>query len=233
MIGAIDRAGELHVETPEGVDLTLRPAGPIARGLALAIDLSIRFGINIAVWISLAFLGALGFGTAFVVAFLLEWFYPVAFEVLANGRTPGKRSLGLVVVNADATPVGLTESLLRNLLIAADFLPLFYFAGVAAICSNERFQRLGDLAAGTLVVHSRELDRSRAKHLDQIRPRVSPVPLRSEEQLALFAFAERLPELSEARGIELADILTDLSGASGPDGVRELLRIGRGVASDL
>ena len=98
-------------------------------------------------------LAGLGQGLMLLGFFLLEWFYPVFFE-LRSGATPGKRAMGLRVVHDDGTPVGAVASVIRNLLRVADFLPLFYAAGLVSCLVDRDFRRLGDLAAGTLVVHS-------------------------------------------------------------------------------
>ena len=234
-------AGVLHgasvrLETPEGIDLELRPAGPVPRGLALAIDETIAQIGSSLVLIALAVLGEAGFGLSLVVFFLVEWFYPVLFEVLRGGQTPGKRMMGLRVVNVDATPIEWNASLLRNVLRVADFLPGFYLAGLCSICITGRFQRLGDLAAGTLVVHDEQpiVDRDavRSDPLATLGAARAAMTLRSDEQRALLAFAERQEQLSDARSIELADLLQGLSGAPGEAGRRELLRIANGIAGE-
>ncbi len=137
--------------TPEGVDLTLVPAGAIARVSAFALDLMIRGTLLGLVAAVLAMLGAFGMGLFLLLAFLVEWFYPVLFEV-GSGATPGKRSFGLLVVESDGRPVGLAASVIRNLLRTADFLPFLFGFGILFMLFHPRFQRLGDLAAGTLVV---------------------------------------------------------------------------------
>jgi len=221
---------EFRVETPEGIELEIRPAGPVGRGLAYSIDLLIRFGIWTAVSIPMQMTGELGLGLLLLLAFCLEWFYPVLFEVKAGGRTPGKRMLDLQVVNVDATPTGWTASIVRNLLRVADFFPLFYVAGLVSMICSDRFQRLGDVAAGTIVIHQRKEKGDGALALTTDSSRPAPVALRPDEQRALVDFADRQAALSEDRRIELADILTPLTDARGADGLRELLRIARGVA---
>src|SRR5207342_2574723 len=94
-----------------------------------------------------------GSGILLILWFALEWFYPTICEVWFNGATPGKKFLGLLVLHADGTPVGLPASLIRNLLRAVDFLPFLYGFGLLAMLLNRDFQRLGDIAGGTLVVY--------------------------------------------------------------------------------
>ena len=94
------------VETPEGIDLILRPAGLMPRALAFGIDLLIRGAILLAAFIVLGLLGQFGAGLGTILYFLVNWWYPVLFEVLYQGRTPGKKVMGLRVVHDDGTPVG-------------------------------------------------------------------------------------------------------------------------------
>jgi uncharacterized RDD family membrane protein YckC len=100
-----------EIETPEGVELHLRAAGVVSRSLAFSIDLSLRVLVYILLSIVLAFAGRMGQGVFLIAFFLLEWFYPVLFEMYWHGETPGKRMFGLRVVNDNGTPVGWGESL--------------------------------------------------------------------------------------------------------------------------
>ena len=144
------------VQTPEGVDLALPVAGPAPRGLACGLDLVLQGVVLSSAQTLLFSAGQTGFaiGLYLIAAFLTVWFYPVLFEVLGRGQTPGKRIVGIRVVHEDGTPIGWSASVLRNFLLVADFLPLLYLAGVVSMCVDSSFRRLGDLAAGTLVVHA-------------------------------------------------------------------------------
>lgn len=208
------------IETPEGVELRLRLAGPAPRALAWLIDVAARLvGYGIAS-IPLALLGRVGQGLFFLVLFLGEWFYPVLFEVWAGGATPGKKLVGLAVVHDDGTPVGWGSALLRNLLRFADFLPLAYGAGLATMLFHPDFKRLGDLAAGTVVVHVEQLERPlRAVDAPPLPP---PVPLDPDEQRAVVAFAERMPLWGPARAAELASLAAPLVDARGGTAVERL-----------
>jgi len=204
--GALDTLRS--VETPEGIALGLRPAGPLSRMVAWLIDAILRFAAVYVLVLGLSILGKFGLGLLLIAVFLLEWLYPVAFELLMDGQTIGKRALGLRVLCDDATPVTLSASLLRNLLRAVDFLPMLYGLGVAAMLTNRDFKRLGDLAAGTLVVYVARPRRSQA--LVKAQPLTPPVALEAEEQQALVGFAERLSELSPERARELAALAEPL-----------------------
>ena len=165
--------------------------------LAWLIDFMLRVVVAIGLSIPVAVLGSFGMGLALIIFFVLEWFYPVVFEVLRDGSTPGKKMLDLRVVHADGTPVGWSSSMLRNLLRAADFLPLFYGIGFLCALLSGNFRRLGDLAAGTLVVY-RDSERERSAQ-KKVRPVPPAVSLNLDEQRAVIGFAQRLPRLSRSR----------------------------------
>ncbi len=147
----LDTARE--IPTPEGIELNLRLAGPVARALAWAVDLLLRVAVFGVLGIPLAMLGSVGGGIYLILWFGLEWLYPTVFEVYFGGATPGKRALALMVLHSDGTPVGLSASLTRNLLRAVDFLPFLYGFGLLAMVLSRDFQRLGDIAGGTVVVY--------------------------------------------------------------------------------
>jgi uncharacterized RDD family membrane protein YckC len=145
-----------RIATPEGVELELVLAGLASRFMAEIVDAAlIVLGV-----LALIAVAAIAGGTAGLVIvsiaigglMLLSVCYHVAFEVLAAGRTPGKRINRLRVVMDGGGPVGLRASAVRNLLRLLEGPPLFYVPAVVAILATRRNQRLGDLAAGTLVV---------------------------------------------------------------------------------
>ena len=103
-----------QIETPEGIDLPLRPAGLMPRALAFGFDLGLRGLILGILFIALAFLGNLGIGLGSILLFLVSWWYMVLFEVLNQGCSPGKQIMGLRVVQDDGTPIGWSASLIRN-----------------------------------------------------------------------------------------------------------------------
>ncbi|GAD64162.1 RDD family protein [Aquipseudomonas alcaligenes] len=196
-----------QVETPEGIDLILRPAGLLPRALAFGIDLLIRGAILLGAFFILAILGQFGMGLGTILYFLINWWYPVLFEVLYQGRTPGKKAMGLRVIHDDGTPVGWAASLTRNLLRAVDMLPFAYCVGAVSSLSHPSFKRLGDLAAGTLVVYRDEPPKR--PQLPEADAERAPFSLSLVEQRALLDFAERSADLSAARRAELAGILAE------------------------
>jgi uncharacterized RDD family membrane protein YckC len=140
--------------------------------------------------------GTLGIGFWMILLFVLEWFYPVLFEVLWHGQTPGKKAMGISVIHDDLTPVSFGTSLVRNLLRTVDFLPLFYLAGLITMLSNRQFQRLGDLAAGTLVISVRES--AKPASVGNITPLAPSTLLQRSEQTSIIDFLHRSKQLSAA-----------------------------------
>ena len=203
-------------ETPEGIRLELKLAGPIVRACGWAIDMLIRIVLYIGISILFSFFGGVGTAVMLILFFLIEWFYPVIFE-LYSGATPGKKAMGLVVIHDNGTPVSFSSSLIRNLLRAADFLPFLYAAGLLSMLMSKDFKRLGDLAAGTVVVY-RESEQERFK-LPDVEPVRPPLELTVEEQLEIIRFAERADQLSPERQAELASQLAAVTGRHGSQAV--------------
>jgi uncharacterized RDD family membrane protein YckC len=150
----------ISIPTPEGVELELVLAGLGSRLVAAIVDQLIKLAVFLALFVlggALSGDNAGGFLVAVLVvaSFLVFFGYDVAFETLASGRTPGKRAAGLRVVRLGGEPVGFLASAVRNLLRLVDSLPGIYAVGAACILFSSRNQRLGDLAAGTLVVRER------------------------------------------------------------------------------
>ena len=193
------------LETPEGALLPLTPAGFGVRVLAQLLDIMIRYGIITVIFIVLSLLGRMGTGLALILTFLLEWFYPVFFEVSRQGRTPGKKWMGIRVVNDDGTPITFGPSLLRNLLRFVDFLPMLYLTGIITSLCNRQFKRLGDLAAGSMVIY--EAPPAKEPSFEVRGQFPVPADFSTDEQRALLAFAERSKYLSAERQRELATIL--------------------------
>lgn len=206
-------------EIPEGVRLEFRLAGPVVRACAWSIDAALRSVAYVLLAIGLSVLGGVGIALMLIGFFLIEWFYPVVFEI-QTGATPGKRAMGLMVIQDNGTPVAPAASLIRNLLRAVDFMPMLYGFGLISMLLDRDFRRLGDLAAGTLVVYT-EQTHTRLTETNQ-NTKKPPVELNQTEQTALLAFAERGVQLSAARRIELAELLHELTGKRGQAAVDEL-----------
>ena len=201
-----------RVATPEGIELTLRLAGPVPRALAWSVDLALRAAIVLVVLTLASQLGRAGWGIVLLAAFFVEWLLPAWFEAQMRGQTPGKRLFGIAVLNDDGTPLRWPGALTRNLLRAVDFLPLMYGFGLVCMLLNRDFKRLGDLAAGTVVVYqSAAVDSSRK--IPQAPPVAPPVDLDLDEQRAVLELAERSAGLTRERVEELSALPKPLVGA--------------------
>lgn len=212
------------IETPEHIIFHYRVAGPVRRCLAYLLDLLICYGAFV-VLIFLLLLAAVGGGVSemnsmakamggflLVVLFAIQWVYFVVWDAL-RGRSPGKAAFNLRVVTTTGRPIGWRAAALRNLLRAADALPTAYLVGVVAMALSSRFQRLGDLVAGTMVIVPE--DARVAKPLE-LHPPAWPqelatlpdeVILDADERVAIELFLRRRHSLGRAREHELAAMI--------------------------
>ena len=143
----------VSLETPEHVKLEYQLADLGSRAAALALDLAIVGTTILLVLLVFRYSGGLGQAVLYLVIFFAMWGYFLFFEAVWGGRTPGKRALGLRVLNDGGEPLSLQGSVLRNLIRILDLQPgVTGMAGAASILFNRRAQRLGDLVAGTIVV---------------------------------------------------------------------------------
>jgi uncharacterized RDD family membrane protein YckC len=146
----------VRLVTPERVEFRYPLAGPFRRSLAYLVD--------IVVLIALIVLGAIvslfltlgspsGVGPILAIAFAVTWGYGAFCEGIFNGQTVGKRALGIRVMTTEGVPITGSQAVIRNLIGAVDGpLPFLYLTGLTSMLLTSRFQRLGDLAAGTMVV---------------------------------------------------------------------------------
>jgi len=159
--------------------------------------------------------------------FILEWFYPVLFEVYRQGATPGKRAMKIKVLHELGTPVDWSASMIRNLLRAVDFLPFLYGFGFMSMLINKDFKRIGDLAAGTVVVY--EDEKVKTLNLPNESPQAMSIALPLEEQQAIIKFAERAQKLPPGRAIELANLITPMTGETGEAAIKNLYQLANGL----
>jgi uncharacterized RDD family membrane protein YckC len=210
-------------ETPEGIALSLRPAGVVPRALAYMVDFGVRIGLFLVVSMVAVAFGGMGQGLLLVSYFLLEWFYPVFFELTRSGATPGKRMFDLQVVMDSGLPVTPAAAITRNLLRAADFFPFLYGAGLLSMLLRRDFKRLGDLAGGTLVVYAGNVALHGAL---PDAPTVAPArALAPREQAAIVAWAGRAARLTPARLDELAVLARSVTPGTEGDATRKLLGV--------
>ncbi|MFD0724976.1 RDD family protein [Lysobacter brunescens] len=216
-----------EVYTPEGVALRLPAAGPVPRALAWLIDSAVRFSLLFVVSIVAAMLDRVGAGVYLIAYFVIFWAYPILFEVLWDGQTPGKRVMSLRVISDDGAPVGWLASIVRNLLRTVDFLPFGYATGLVAGFFDPWGRRLGDMVARTMVIHAPATAPAPRVQVDGAHAPAQP--LRPQEQAAVIAFADRASQLTQARREELADIAAPVVGSGGALGALRL----QGVANWL
>jgi uncharacterized RDD family membrane protein YckC len=234
-VSALRLDNTAEVEAPELVRFRYRLAGPVRRGLAYLIDLAVRLLVLSLFWVFLTMVMGVAHGAStgviLVAAFALEWGYYVVFETTGDGRSPGKRALSLRVVKEGGFPVGFIDSVLRNLLRAADFLPVGYPLGLVVMSSDPRYRRIGDQVAGTLVVIEEQAHVAEpleisppitAEELAGLPPRPH---LSAAEREALDLFVRRA-DLLLAQRVELAEkvapVLAKRLGVSVGDPVRFL-----------
>ena len=219
---------DVAIETPEHIVFRHRIAGPARRMAAHIIDLGLCYSAVVAVGFLLVviFAGAaagsdavestmkMGVGLVLLIVFAVQWVYFVVLEAL-RGTTPGKSAMGLRVVTTSGRPIGFTAAALRNVLRAADALPAFYAVGVASMALSRRFQRLGDLVAGTMVIIP---DHARVASPLLLWPPARPeelatlpetVTLDADERAAIELFLRRSKALGPAREQELARMVVD------------------------
>lgn len=136
----------------EGIDLDLVLAGIGSRGTALMIDLAIQGAAFVLLALAASPFETVGVAILAVGSFLVLFGYPIAMEAFSGGQTVGKRALGIAVVRPDGTPIGFLAATIRCVVRVIDALPGVFTVGLVAMLATDRNQRLGDLAAGTLVV---------------------------------------------------------------------------------
>ena len=215
----------ITIATPEGVDLELTLAGVGSRFVSALVDFMLQIVLLVGVSGVGAAVGAFGNGYGSVVVLLASFLvfaaYDVLFEVFASGRTPGKRLNGLRVVRVDGSPVTFFTSAIRNVLRLVDILPGMYLVGIVTILVTRQNQRLGDVAAGTLVVRERTGLPS-LRELRTAQPQRAPAPtanawdvtaVTADELATVRSFLTRRYELTHDARYRLA---ADLAGALRP-----------------
>jgi uncharacterized RDD family membrane protein YckC len=220
-------SADYTVLIPERVSLEYDIAGLGSRGVAVLIDTAIQVGVLVVV---AAIIGAAGalisrnggiglpdgadtlvFGLAALVLFLVANGYYVLFEIVWNGQTPGKRAVGVRVIRESGYAVRASDAIVRNLVRIVDWLPLAYGLGVTTMLFNSRFRRLGDLAAGTIVIREApSLPVGSASALSATTDAAPKVLLASADAILLRDFLVRRHELESAPRRQLA---TDLASS--------------------
>ena len=200
----------IDVIAPENIAFSYRIAGPFRRFPAWLIDFLFRSlaltALAFALSFLMFFLGEAVYAIWILAAFLGSWFYGGFFEAYWNGQTPGKRLMGLRVLCTNGRPINGYQAVMRNLLRVVDLM----FVGVLIMACNRRFQRIGDLVCGTMVVKEErpwmkgvaQIDDARAYQLASYLP--SDLQVSRSMARALAHYAERRQFFSPARRREVA-----------------------------
>lgn len=236
-----------RLRTPEAINLSYDLAGIGSRGLALMIDTAIIAVVTIGIIVAAVLFATSGgdetvAGIAALSLIFLLWFgYFIAFETLWEGQTPGKRILGIRVLKTTGYPVGLVEALVRNIVRLADMLPSLYALGLIVMFLSPQSRRLGDYAAGTVVIKERgrvtppggsgrvpETGRAERGAQDEEEWGWDLAGLREGDISTVRAFLERAPGLApEARrrvATEMGERVRAIIGAREPLDEERFLR---------
>jgi uncharacterized RDD family membrane protein YckC len=220
----------VEIVTPENIAFHYQVAGPFRRLPAFLLDQLIRVAIVALFLLLLVLVGMTGILTNlggmvtavfFIGWFLLDWFYGGVLETWLNGQTPGKWVMGIRVLSVDGQPINGLQAMLRNILRTVDFFPLVYYFvpaftfGLVVMTMNKRFQRLGDIVCGTIVVVEERKWLTGIAKLDD--PRIAqlasyiPADYRVSRSLArtLSAYVERRRFFSLPRRREVARHLAE------------------------
>jgi uncharacterized membrane protein SpoIIM required for sporulation/uncharacterized RDD family membrane protein YckC len=214
----IERDGVL-IETPENVAFTFTPAGIGARALAYLLDIVVRGTPFLVIVIVLSLtdtlldiihLGHVAIAFVTLGFFGIQWLYYLLFEYFWQGRTPGKRALGIRVVMDGGYPLTFVAAAVRNLMRFADFLPVLYAVGIVSTFVSRRSKRLGDFAAGTLVVREEPFD---IRYLSVIEEASAPAsetasaraPLSPQEIDLITKFIQRQKSFDDVTRYALAE----------------------------
>ncbi len=209
------RNTSLTIETPEGVEFSYDLATPVTRALAWSIDLAAIFVISKLLDKITEKAGNLSSDWATAIAVILYFVISIGYAIILewrwHGQTLGKRVLGLRVVDAQGLRLQFSQVILRNLLRVLDMLPLIYLVGGLSCFFSRNCQRLGDLAAGTIVARERT---ARAPNLEQV------APAKYNSLLAYPHLAARLRSLANPEAVGIA-----VRAVSRRDGYDPLARI--------
>ena len=207
----------IKMQTPEGIEYILFPAGIPIRACAWGIDFLFRGVVLIALFILSEFTEmVMGVWVFFILNFALNWFYYVIFEMIWNGQSPGKRIMGIRTVGGDGSPVKPGASFLRNMLRFADGFFYLYLLAFIVMSASPGFRRIGDWAADTLVIYTARsrlpvrftppalLKQEAIPWLADVPVITPPAKLSYEEKQGLLMFARRYPQLGKKRADEIA-----------------------------
>jgi uncharacterized RDD family membrane protein YckC len=203
----------VRLVTPERIGFDFPLAGPFRRSLAYLLDLVLIMLLAIAGAITataFALGSSSGMGLFLVFGFALMWGYGAFWEAVFNGQTPGKRALGIRVVTDQGVPITGAQAFLRNIIWPFDGILLAYIPAIVCMFLTPRFQRLGDLAAGTMVMVEHSPRQGRLPRLDEpaVRDLLAYLPIGvaagPELARALADYVKHRPRFPRARREEMA-----------------------------
>jgi uncharacterized RDD family membrane protein YckC len=221
---------DTHIEvvTPENIEFEYRVASPFERLVAYLLDalviaLLVLAGVLVGLFFSLLAQNLFMIvTTSMLVVFVLLWFYAGFFEVFWNGQTPGKRAMGLRVLQIDGRPISAGQAILRNFLRVVDAQPMWgnmiglYVVGLLATSTNRRYQRLGDMACGTMVVSEERTTVARFNQITDVNTAplhvllpANALPTRSQAKV-ISRYVDRRRFFGPARRAEIARHLGEL-----------------------
>lgn len=230
----------LDVRTPESIAFRYELAGLGSRFLALLVDQAIQIVVLVAIFAGIVMAAAriaprntghtpdklaesVAIALVVAIVFTILFGYFIVLEAVWNGQTPGKRLLGLRVVRDGGYPIDFGASLIRNLIRVGEYLLGYYLlAAISALLSPEN-KRLGDLAAGTIVVRDARLSEPRDVARAESEPVYAPTAyLTGDERALIKRFLERRDALSADRRAELAAQLAARVRERVPEDLRRL-----------
>lgn len=211
---------KLTIDTPEQIALEFQLASAGSRFMAIAIDMLIQGAVLLVMLLIAAgagWIATLGLRSVatwilalFVIAtFVLSYGYFAAFEALWAGQTPGKRAVGIRVIGLSGQPINAFDALVRNLLRIVDWMPVLYAVGLLSIFFTARHQRLGDIVAGTVVVHEQEGHAAVVPATPTVIARLGARRLSVEEVEVIQAFLARREDLPYDRRLRTARQLAE------------------------
>lgn len=223
VVGAAAPSDQSGIVTPEAIVLDIETAGFASRVTAAALDLTIQIGLLIALSLLLSVTvlsNATESTTTTVFAFVifgLLFGYPIAFETLWRGRTPGKAAVRLRAVCVDGAPIHFREAVLRAMGGVVDrLLPPGGITGVLFVLGSPRSQRVGDLVAGTIVIRDPRqyvpapaLWFSPPAGLEQYSEAIDPSAITNEQYTVIRTFLTRVGTLQPAARASIAADLAD------------------------
>jgi uncharacterized RDD family membrane protein YckC len=226
-------SGYLQIQTSEGLDYQLEIAGMGARSHAFIIDWHIRLllaltwlvaiGLIFFTWQEIKTTFSREHSSAYALILLLPagfiyFLYHPVLELIMAGRTPGKRMTGIRLVNLQGHTPGVASILLRNVFRLIDCLPGFYFLGLAAVALTRNQVRIGDLAAGLVLVYD---DTINLKAMQQMTHLALHSRISSNDQALLLDLLSRWKELSSERRIHFAQQFLNRIGQDVPSPIKK------------